>query len=343
MNNISIGDKLGLTGKAVELKLGKSFDSSASQNTPGFHTFRYDFKPASVDASQGARVDVEQRNQISVTVPHHDSTSSTTFRGSQRQYQKECVLIIDQRTGQLTLERLSCNVQLKKTRAEGSSKVSLGPPGRPLTPSVVNHGAQGVNQDLESAPNPAPRMKRPSPPMPHQRTHTPNAVKQRISPVGAPRQPVAKPVLQPMRPQQAALAANSMPMLLDDSGRFDDTGLNLQHVTLQAANATSSIVQNAHGSKNLAPSMPTFDSNTDVIEMSEGSSSSSSDSDSSSDGSDSESEEDTQRKKGPVPPQAPHMPPASDFAPTPTNRQSMPKLSQLSEDLQLSESGSDSD
>lgn len=44
----------------------------------------------------------------------------TVFQGSQRAYQKECVLIIDRNTGQITLEKLACNIQVKKTRNEAA-------------------------------------------------------------------------------------------------------------------------------------------------------------------------------------------------------------------------------
>lgn len=40
----------------------------------------------------------------------------TVFKGSQRPYTKECVLIIDRVTGEFTLEKLSSNIQVKKTR-----------------------------------------------------------------------------------------------------------------------------------------------------------------------------------------------------------------------------------
>lgn len=46
------------------------------------------------------------------------------FKGNQRPYTKECVLIIDKVTGEITLERLSQNVQVKKTRHEGKSTPS---------------------------------------------------------------------------------------------------------------------------------------------------------------------------------------------------------------------------
>ncbi|OQR77251.1 ell-associated factor Eaf-like [Tropilaelaps mercedesae] len=363
-----------------------------------------------------ARVDVEQRHQVSVTVPHHDSSASTVFRGSQRPYQKECVLIIDHRTGEVTLERLSCNVQLKKTRAEGSSKVSLGtqpggPPAatnhnRPLTPSTIGQqqGGQSMsgsqNDGVDQLNSVNPKIKRPSPPMPPQRAHTSSpvssgAAKQRISPVAGSvtsgnnvsslqQQSAGSSSRQGMkggspgstnstsgRRAQPSLAANSMPMLIDDTGRLDETNLNFQ----QQAPQQNSQASGGHSHLGSRPSSGPFqstmplpqDSNTEVVEMSEGSSSSSSSSGSSSEGSDSESDTETtlaakRLPGGPsVAPSVPTLPTTSSInggygshgshsaahaahhPPTANSKGSMPKLSQLSEDLQLSESGSDSD
>lgn len=77
-----------------------------------------DFKPASVDVSKVARVDVGTNNTMTVTVPHLDGAGipHTVFKGSQRPYHKECVLIIDRVTGEITLERLTANITVKKTR-----------------------------------------------------------------------------------------------------------------------------------------------------------------------------------------------------------------------------------
>ena len=77
-----------------------------------------DFKPASVDVSKVAKVDVGANNTMTVTVPHLDGAGipHTVFKGSQRPYHKECVLIIDRVTGEITLEKLSANIQVKKTR-----------------------------------------------------------------------------------------------------------------------------------------------------------------------------------------------------------------------------------
>ncbi|CAB0008429.1 unnamed protein product [Nesidiocoris tenuis] len=107
-----MAEKLGLGPEVRELKIGDSFSS----NQIAFHTLRYDFKPASVAASKHASIEVGPNNQITVTHLESAGASQTVFKGSQRPYQKECVLIIDRNTGQITLEKLATNVQLKKTR-----------------------------------------------------------------------------------------------------------------------------------------------------------------------------------------------------------------------------------
>ncbi|GAB1604858.1 ELL-associated factor 1-like [Argonauta hians] len=113
----------------VELRLGASFDPNPRV---AFHSVRYDFKPASVDVTKEAALEVGEKNQVTITVPHIESsgTTHTVYKGNKRTCPKECVLIIDNATGSVTLEKLSNTIQVKKTRAEGSSRLSM----RPLTP-----------------------------------------------------------------------------------------------------------------------------------------------------------------------------------------------------------------
>lgn len=75
-----------------------------------------------------ATVDVGTNNTMTVTVPHLDGAGipHTIFKGSQRPYSKECVLIIDRATGEITLEKLSSNIQVKKTRVEQRNNTSSG-------------------------------------------------------------------------------------------------------------------------------------------------------------------------------------------------------------------------
>ncbi|KAK3092942.1 hypothetical protein FSP39_009148 [Pinctada imbricata] len=137
-----MGDKLLSVDENVhELKLGPSFDNKSNV---AFHSFRYDFKPASVDTTQEGTVEVGEGNQVTVRLPHVEGAGSshTVYKGNKRPITKECVLIIDHKTGTFTLERLSHTLTLKKTRIEGSSKISQAGNSRPLTPVDVNKQKQ---------------------------------------------------------------------------------------------------------------------------------------------------------------------------------------------------------
>lgn len=123
-------NRLKLDSEVRELKLGSTFTNPNPRTV--FHTLKYDFKPASVDTSKPATLEVGTNKQVTVTVPHLDSSGvpNTVFKGNQRDYtRKECVLIIDRVTGEITLEKLNSNVQVKKTRTE--NKVVQPPPPPP--------------------------------------------------------------------------------------------------------------------------------------------------------------------------------------------------------------------
>ncbi|XP_019409893.1 PREDICTED: ELL-associated factor 2 [Crocodylus porosus] len=104
------------------LKLGESFEN---QPRCAFHTVRYDFKPASIDTSCEGDLEVGKGEQVTITLPNIEGSTPpvTVFKGSKKPYLKECILIINHDTGECRLEKLSSNITVKKTRAEGSSKV----------------------------------------------------------------------------------------------------------------------------------------------------------------------------------------------------------------------------
>lgn len=65
-------------------------------------------------------------------VPH------TVFKGNQRKYTKEFVLIYDKQTNTMTLEKLNNNILVKKTRTEPPPNKNLvtAPPPKPLENST---------------------------------------------------------------------------------------------------------------------------------------------------------------------------------------------------------------
>ncbi|VDM34653.1 unnamed protein product [Hydatigera taeniaeformis] len=117
-----------LQGK-YEVKLGRSF-LDPSQNC--FMTMRCDFLPASVDREQPGSIRIVNEKEVDVRLPNVSGAeqSSTLLKGNMRPVQKECLLIYNKTTGELTLERISRAAQLKNVRD--------GPPGKKPSEPVQN-------------------------------------------------------------------------------------------------------------------------------------------------------------------------------------------------------------
>ncbi|XP_035205914.1 ELL-associated factor 1-like [Stegodyphus dumicola] len=268
--------------------------------------------PASLDTTKRATVDIGEGHQVTVTVPHIEGsgTANTVFKGSKKPYQKECVLIIDHKSGEITLEKLSYNVQLKKTRAEGSSRIRANtpidgnfnnkksPPTHKLSPQQKLHSTFGRSSPI-----------------------------QKCSPL--PKSPLSN------QPSPNSSTIPSMPCL------------NL------ASSKQSAVLEplGAHVSNDEVADAP------EIGVLSSSSSSESSSSEESSDSSSSDNEEmaevPAQQQQNimngfgdsPSAKEVPNNAQTSNHfsMPSANSLSSMPKFSQLSEDLRLSESDSDSD
>lgn len=93
----------------------------------------------SVDTSKEGTIEFGQGNQVTVTAPNTDGSghSESVFTGSRKPHLKECVLIIDHETGEITIERLSQQITVKQTRMEskGSAGSSIQRPSTPVSDS----------------------------------------------------------------------------------------------------------------------------------------------------------------------------------------------------------------
>ena len=108
------------------LKIGKSFEKKNGNSV--FHSirwvniiylqdriysshYRYDFTPLSVDEESMGKLEVQENSGVSVSLPHNDGVNATNYKGQAKPAStKDCILIIDHETGELTLERLSNQV-----------------------------------------------------------------------------------------------------------------------------------------------------------------------------------------------------------------------------------------
>lgn len=116
------------------LKIGKSFENNKGGSK--YHSIRYDFKPNSIDEERMGSLEVKERQGVSVQLPHSDGVGQTLYKGNaETAPTKDCVLIIDHETGELTLERISNKIMVKKTRQEKLEKAGAG--GHEVNPYEV--------------------------------------------------------------------------------------------------------------------------------------------------------------------------------------------------------------
>jgi ELL-associated factor len=95
-------------GREYEIKLGSSFSKTSKSSV---HTF----ESSALECSDPANVNVEENGHVCVTLPTGQG-NSTTYRGPKRPCPKKCILIIDRDTGEVTLERVTSTMQLKRVR-----------------------------------------------------------------------------------------------------------------------------------------------------------------------------------------------------------------------------------
>ncbi|XP_050674176.1 ell-associated factor Eaf [Leptidea sinapis] len=329
-----MADKHSLNYEVRELKLGSSFTNNKVSQ---YHTIKYDFKPASVDVNKMATVDVGTNNQVTVTVPHLDGAGvpQTVFKGSQRPYTKECVLIIDRVTGEITLEKLSSNIQVKKTRQESAVKQR---PLTPITADMTNTTQRSTsrtrvatNKRVQN--NPAPTVT-PAPQMTNHARFNGGSQKAQNMVRSPPRVKTSPPQAPWSAGGNSTLA--SLPMIGFDEAPSASAAPSLPHVTPAVTqNVTQNVTPNV--TQNVTPNMPhvahrhtpaQIPPAPQVQRQEDSSSSSSSDSDSDSgSGSDSDDNDSSARQA------------------LPNGTASNPSLPTdvLNDDLCLSESGSDSD
>lgn len=105
-----------------ELKIGDSLRN----NGTAFHGIKYDFKPSNEEFNESAIMEITPTNQVTVKYPQNENEGTTDFMysGTMRQFPKEYFLMIDHVTGEVTLERLTANIQLKRTKVANSNNKS---------------------------------------------------------------------------------------------------------------------------------------------------------------------------------------------------------------------------
>ncbi|CAD5212182.1 unnamed protein product [Bursaphelenchus xylophilus] len=184
----------GLPLGTYELKIGQSF--AKSRKKVDYHTLRYDFKPKSIGGETETYVSINNNDDVQIAIASEGRDDITMYKGAKKPIKdgKECFLIFDESTGEMRLEKISSNINVKQTRradddadkllreevrklrkTKGASK-PIQPDPLPTTPSNRPPSpvktSQPISQPISSPKkSEKPREKRPSESKKHNDSH----------------------------------------------------------------------------------------------------------------------------------------------------------------------------
>ncbi|KAF9500183.1 hypothetical protein BDN71DRAFT_1586122 [Pleurotus eryngii] len=153
-HRVDIGSSL---GRALKARKGGAAPTKRS-NLPSrdFYSFRYTFKPPSVDNTKPGTAEMMAGKESTSVMVEHPSTQegeSFIFKGLEEPAKElDCVLIYDEETGTFTLERVESFVALKydkKTASSSRPRPSASPmPRTPVPHSIPKPSTDDL--DLEA-------------------------------------------------------------------------------------------------------------------------------------------------------------------------------------------------
>ncbi|KIK07655.1 hypothetical protein K443DRAFT_673233 [Laccaria amethystina LaAM-08-1] len=149
---VNVGSSLGRALKARKLK-GSEPATAKRSNLPDrdFYSFRYKFKPPSVDMTKPGTIEVKRggdSSSVTVEYPGSQAGEKQVFMGSEAAAKEwECVLIYDEETGTYTLEKLDSCMTLTYQRKAASSAPRPAPATAP-SPASKNAARDTVDEDI---------------------------------------------------------------------------------------------------------------------------------------------------------------------------------------------------
>jgi len=96
--------------KARTLIIGDSFRFERQ-----YDMIRYDFKPKSIDAEKEGILETDD-NKCTIRLPHIEAARNINYEGKRTSDGKECLIIVNHDTGEITLERVNTISNVKNKR-----------------------------------------------------------------------------------------------------------------------------------------------------------------------------------------------------------------------------------
>uniref|UniRef100_A0A0N4ZEV4 Ell-associated factor Eaf n=1 Tax=Parastrongyloides trichosuri TaxID=131310 RepID=A0A0N4ZEV4_PARTI len=114
---MSVNSNCGLPIGVYKVNIGESLLSKDNGMT--FHSVRYDFRPASI-SNGGSEMFLQfsDNNYVNVAVENETNNSLVLYKGSNNKIgnKKECIMLLDPNTNQLTIEKLNSQMRVKYLR-----------------------------------------------------------------------------------------------------------------------------------------------------------------------------------------------------------------------------------
>lgn len=106
----------GLPLGTFDLKIGSSYAKGRKKTE--YHTLRYDFKPKSIGKQTETFIGIGPSEEVQIAITSENKDDLTTYKGAKKPIKdgKECLLIFDESTGKMRLEKIASNMNVKQTR-----------------------------------------------------------------------------------------------------------------------------------------------------------------------------------------------------------------------------------
>ncbi|RPD62013.1 hypothetical protein L226DRAFT_535387 [Lentinus tigrinus ALCF2SS1-7] len=153
-HEVAIGNSLARTLKA---RKGVPVDAKAAKYSREFYSFRYNFKPESVDTTKAGTIEVKKTetgsSNVTVVRPSTQNEHGVNYTGTETNAREfDCVLIYDEQTGTFLLEKLDTMVVLQHDPKTVRTPRYAGSPA-PVAPPQAS-----ASSSSSSAPPPPPEI-----------------------------------------------------------------------------------------------------------------------------------------------------------------------------------------
>ncbi|KAJ8587640.1 hypothetical protein M405DRAFT_934601 [Rhizopogon salebrosus TDB-379] len=149
---VAIGTSL---RRALKARKGAAPPKRSNLPDKDFYSFRYNFKPESIDSSKSGTVEVQRGKEstnITLERPSTQAGENHAFKGAEQPVKEyDCVLIYDEELGTFTLEKVDCFVSFtydKKVSSSSSSFARKSPSAIPAPSGQLKDLEQELERDL---------------------------------------------------------------------------------------------------------------------------------------------------------------------------------------------------